>query len=70
MYFGEVGSCYEEVASSDVGEIRMVDCIDLAATLRSIAVTDSDSLCPIETLFTTTAKLPDGTVKTACLESF
>jgi hypothetical protein len=70
MYFGEIGSCYEEVTTSEGDQIEMVDCTDSAATLRSIAVTDGDYLCPTETLYTTVANLPDGTVKRACLESF
>jgi len=68
-YFGEVGSCYEEVSSTDGNKIQMIDCADSAATLRSVAVTDGDYLCPTGTLYTTVANLPDGTVKTACLES-
>ena len=68
-YFGEIGSCYEEVTSSDGDKIQMVDCTDSVATLRSIAVTDGDYLCPAETLYTTVANLPDGTFKRACLES-
>ena len=68
-YFGEIGSCYEQVASAEGEKIQMIDCTDSAATLRSIAVTDGDYLCPTETLYTTVANLPDGTVKTACLES-
>lgn len=70
MYFGEVGSCYELVFSPEGNKIQMVECIASAATLRSVAVTDSESMCPIDTIFTTVAKLPDGTVKTACLETF
>jgi hypothetical protein len=69
-YFGEVGSCFEEVSSTEGSKIQMVDCTDSTATLRSIAVTDGDYLCPTGTLYTTRAILPDGTVKTACLESF
>jgi len=69
MDFGEIGSCYEEVTSTGGDKIQMIECTDTAATLRSIAVTDGDYLCPIETLYTTVANLPDGTVKTACLES-
>ena len=69
MYFGEVGSCYEEVSATDGDKIQMVDCTDSTATLKSIAVTDGDYLCPSGTLYTTVANLPDGTVKTACLES-
>jgi len=68
-YFGEVGSCYEEITSTDGNKIQMTDCTSTAATLRSIAVTDGDYLCPQATLYTTVANLPDGTVKTACLES-
>ena len=67
-YFGEIGSCYEQVTSAEGEKIQMIDCTDSAATLRSIAVTDGDYLCPTETLYTTVANLPDGTVKTACLE--
>ena len=69
MYFGEVGSCYEEVTATDGDKIQMIDCTDSAATLKSIAVTDGDYLCPTGTLYTTVANLPDGTVKTDCLES-
>jgi hypothetical protein len=69
-YFGEVGTCYEEVSSSDGDKIQMIDCSASNATLRSIAVTDEESMCPIGTLFTTVANLPDGTVKTACLTTF
>ena len=69
QYFGEIGTCYEEVFSAEGDKVQMIDCTDSAATLRSIAVTDGDYLCPTETLFTTAANLPDGTVKTACLES-
>lgn len=69
MYFGEVGSCYEQVTATEGDKIQMIDCTDSAATLKSIAVTDGDYLCPSGTLYTTVANLPDGTVKTACLES-
>jgi len=69
MYFGEIGTCYEEITSSEGDTIKMIDCTNSAATLRSIAVTESDYLCPSETLYTTVANLPDGTVKRACLES-
>jgi hypothetical protein len=69
MYFGEVGSCYQEVTSAEGSKIQMIDCAETAATLRSIAVTDENYLCPIETLYTTVANLPDGTVKRACLGS-
>lgn len=69
MYFGEVGSCYQDVSSTEGSKIEMIDCTDTTATLRSIAVTDSEYLCPTGTLYTTVANLPDGTVKTACLES-
>lgn len=69
MYFGEVGSCYKEVTSTDGNKIQMTDCTSTVATLRSIAVTDGDYLCPAGTLYTTVANLPDGTVKTSCLES-
>ena len=69
-YFGEVGTCYKEVTSAEGSKIQMVDCTDSAASLRSIAVTDADYLCPTATLYTSRAILPDGTVKTACLESF
>lgn len=69
-YFGEVGSCFEELSSTEGSKIQMVDCIESTATLRSIAVTEADYLCPSSTLYTTRAILPDGTVKTACLESF
>lgn len=67
-YFGEIGSCYEEVTSAEGAKVQMIDCTDSAATLRSIAVTDGDYLCPTGTLYATVANLPDGTVKTACLE--
>ena len=69
MYFGEVGSCYEEINSEEGAKLRMVDCTDSVATYRSIAVVDSDILCPIGSLYTTTANMPDGTNKRACLES-
>lgn len=69
MYFGEVGTCYEEVSSAEGEQIKMVDCSDLNATLRSIEVTEADVLCPPGTLYTTVANLPDGTTKRACLES-
>ena len=46
----------------------MIDCTEMDATLRSIAITEGDYLCPTGTLYTTVAKLPDGTTKTACLE--
>jgi hypothetical protein len=69
MYFGEVGSCYEEVSTSEGTKIQMIDCTAPAATLKSIAVTDTDFFCPTSTLFTSVANLPDGTVKRACLES-
>ena len=68
MYFGEVGSCYKEVTSADGEQIQMVSCTDSSATLKSIAVTQADYLCPSGTLYTTVANLPDGTVKRACLE--
>lgn len=69
MYFGEVGSCYEEVTTAEGKKIQMVDCTDSAATFKSIAVTDGPNLCPASTFGTTAAVLPDGTVKTACLEN-
>jgi hypothetical protein len=69
MYFGEVGSCYQEVSAADGNKIKMIDCTDSSATLKSVAVTDGDYLCPTGTLYTTVANLPDGTVKTACLET-
>ena len=68
-YFGQIGTCYQETTESDGNKIQMVDCTDSSATLRSFAVTDAQYLCPAETLYTTVANLPDGTVKTACLES-
>jgi hypothetical protein len=68
MYFGEVGSCYKEVTSAEGEQIQMVKCTDSAATLRSISVVQADYLCPTNALYTTVANLPDGTVKTACLE--
>jgi len=68
-YFGEIGTCYEEITSAEGDTINLIDCNNSAATLRSIAVTDSDYLCPTGTLYTTVANLPDGTVKRACLES-
>ena len=68
-YFGEIGTCYEETTSSEGDTINLIDCSNSAATLRSIAITDSDYLCPTGTLYTTVANLPDGTVKRACLES-
>jgi hypothetical protein len=67
-YFGEIDSCYQQVTSADGVKIQMIDCTDTAATLRSIAVTDADYLCPTGTIYTTVANLPDGTFKTACLE--
>ncbi len=70
MYFGEVGSCYEEVTNADGQKIQMVDCTSASATLSSIAVVDATYLCPTLTLYTTEAKLPDGSIKTACLESY
>jgi hypothetical protein len=69
MYFGEVGSCYEEITSAEGATLRMTDCTDSVATLRSIAVVDSDILCPTGSLYTTAANTPDGTIKRACLES-
>ena len=69
MYFGEVGSCYQVVTSTEGSKIQMIECADTAATLRSIAVTDEDYLCPIETIYTSVANLPNGTVKRACLGS-
>jgi hypothetical protein len=69
MYPGEVGSCYEQVTASNENRIQMIDCTDSAATLRSIAVTEGDYLCPTEARYTMSAILPDGTIKTACLES-
>ena len=69
-YFGEVGSCYEETTSGEGATLRMTDCTDSVATLRSIAVVDSDILCPTGSLYTTTANMPDGTKKIACLESY
>ncbi len=68
-YFGEVGSCYEEITSAEGATLRMTDCTDSVATLRSIAVVDSDILCPTGSLYTTAANMPDGTIKCACLES-
>jgi hypothetical protein len=68
-YFGEIGSCYEEVSTAEGEKIQMIDCTEMGATLRSIAITDGDYLCPTGTLYTTVANLPDGTTKTACLES-
>ena len=68
-YFGEVGSCYEEMTSQEGPTLRMVECTDSVATLRSMAVVDSDILCPTGSLYTTVANLPDGTIKRACLES-
>jgi len=50
-------------------QVQLVDCNDSNATLRSIAIAEADYLCPSLTLFTTNAILPDGTIKTACLES-
>jgi len=69
MYFGEVGSCYEEIFSTEGTRINMIDCTDSGATLRSIALRDRDELCPIQTLYTTVTNLPDGSVKKVCLES-
>jgi len=37
--------------------------------LRSTALTDGVDLCPAETLYTSETNLPDGTLKTVCLES-
>ena len=68
MYFGQVGSCYEQVTATDGNKIQMIDCTDSKATLRSIAVTDGDYLCPVDTLYTTVAKVPEGIEKTACLK--
>jgi hypothetical protein len=68
-YFGQIGTCYKEVYSSEGDKVGMVDCTDADATLKSIAVTEGVYLCPTGTLFTTEANLPDGTVKTACLQS-
>ena len=69
MYFGEVGSCYQVVTSTEGNKIQMIDCAETSATLRSIAITDENFLCPVGTLYTTAADLPDGTVKRACLGS-
>lgn len=68
MYFGEVNSCYEEVNTSEGQKIRMVECTNASATYKSTAVVDVESMCPVSTWYTTVAKLPDGTTKTACLE--
>jgi hypothetical protein len=68
FYFGEVGSCYEEVTSADGNKIRMVECTNSGANLKSVAVVDSTLLCPSTSVYTTEASLPDGTSKTACLE--
>ena len=68
MYFGEVTSCYEEVNTTDGQKIRMVECSSTAATYKSVAVVDVESMCPASTWYTTVAKLPDGSTKTACLE--
>lgn len=69
MYFGEVGSCYEEVTSTDGDKIQIIPCTDSAATLKSIAIVDEDYLCPAGTLYTSGANLPDGTFKRSCLQS-
>jgi hypothetical protein len=66
-YFGKVGTCYEEVSSDGGQKIGMVDCDNTSATLRSIAVVVLSSYCPSTTMYTTTAEMPDGTTKTACL---
>lgn len=68
MYFGEVGSCYEEVSTPEGKKVQMVDCINPSATFKSIAITDGPILCPASTVATTAAVLRDGTEKTACLE--
>ena len=67
-YFGQIGTCYEVITSAEGNKIAMIDCTDVNATLRSIAVTDATALCPTTTLYTSVANLPDGTSKTACLE--
>jgi DnaJ domain len=69
VYFGEVGTCYIQVSAMPGIQVQLVDCNDSNATLRSIAIAEADYLCPSLTLFTTNAILPDGTIKTACLES-
>jgi len=68
MYFGEVGSCYEDVTDAVGPKIQMVDCSSPSATLSSVAVVDASYLCPASSIYTTEAKLPDGTIKTACLQ--
>jgi hypothetical protein len=69
MYFGQVGSCYKEVSTAEGSKIQMIDCTSPTATLKSIAITDANYLCPTGTLATSVANLPDGTVKRACLGS-
>ena len=68
MYFGEVGSCYEQVTDAEGQKIQMTDCTSTSATLRSIAVVEAAYLCPSTALYSTEAKLPDGTIKIACLQ--
>jgi hypothetical protein len=70
FYFGEVGSCFKQVTTSTGNQLEMVDCGDAAATLKSIYVSASGDVgCPMNTLYTTRAHMPDGTFETACLVS-
>jgi hypothetical protein len=69
-YFGEVGSCYEETQTSEGVLLDLVKCGAATSTLLSVAVTDDQSQCPQETLYTTVASLPNGTKKVACLVSY
>jgi hypothetical protein len=68
-YFGKIGTCYEELSTEDGDQIYMIDCEDPSASLRSTALTDGGDLCPAETLYTSETNLPDGTLKTVCLET-
>ena len=70
LYFGEVGSCFEQTETAEGVELTMKDCGDPASTLVSIDVVVDESYCPSATLYTTVAKLPDGTTQTACLVTF
>jgi hypothetical protein len=66
-YFGQVGSCYEEVSSVGGDKVQLVDCGSSNATLTSVEEVNSPYLCPDTSIYTTVAKLPDGTTRTACL---
>lgn len=70
LYFGEVGSCFEQTQTAEGVMLDMRDCGDASSTLVSIDVVVDESYCPSGTLYTTVARLPNGTTRTACLTTF